>query len=123
MNANHESGCKMTEKRRDIFCYGCNKYFKGVNGAVSACPECGSEDADVYPEAQFYNRDTEKKLLHKEVWLTKEKCKICGSNIIYMDDGYNKLAVCSSKKCSFSAPFRKVIVDLNKSKIKKLYIV
>jgi len=108
-------------RRQDVFCYDCNKYFRKVE--VSQCPKCGSEDADVYPEADYYNRDTEKKLLHKEAWLTSEDCPDCNAKMIYRDDGYSKLFVCQKKKCGHTIPFKKMAKRLNNIKTKKLYIV
>lgn len=109
------------DRRQDVFCYECNEYFRNVE--TSRCPKCDSEDADVYPEANYYNRDTEKKLLHKEAWLTSEPCPKCKSKMIYRDDGYSKLFVCQKKSCGHSIVFKKMSKRLEDIKIKKLYIV
>lgn len=113
----------MEKHRRDVYCYECKKYFKSIDKKYSVCPECNSDDADVYPIAELYNRDMERKLLHKEIWLTSEICNSCGSKMIYRDDGYNKLFVCRNNKCNFTKPSKKASRNINDLKIKRLYVV
>ena len=84
--------------RRDLYCYSCKKYYKDVN--TFRCPKCNSEDADVYPYAEYFNRDIEKKMLHREAYATKYKCNKCGSCMMYRNDGYEKLLICRNTKCN-----------------------
>jgi len=84
--------------RRDVYCYECKKYYRDVN--VFHCPKCKSEDADVYPHAEHFNRDIERKMLHKEAWGTTQLCDECNTGMMYRDDGYEKLLICRNKDCN-----------------------
>lgn len=84
--------------RRDVYCYVCKKDYKNVD--TFCCPKCGSEDADVYLHAEYFNRAIEKKMHHKEAHGTTYVCDKCRSRMMYRDDGYEKLLICRNKNCN-----------------------